>query len=372
MKRSPVQLALTFCLSRVCCRSFHSAQSDKPSKIHTYYIAADEVEWDYAPDGIDKMMGMGFDGWGKMFMERGPHSIGRVYRKAVYREYTDASFSTLKQRAPEWQHLGILGPVLRAEVGDTIKVIFRNNATRPYSMHPHGVFYAKESEGSVYERRLDGRRRRQIPSFPRDRLTPMFGRCRIEPVPDRPMAVRSSGSYHSHVDEQRDVNSGLVGPIIITARGMSGSRWPPQGCGPRIRQPVSCLQRKRQLVSRPQYSDIHIRSKRGRQAGRQARWIRTVHFPLSVPASAVPTCARPSTATCMATGRYDHEERRTCSVVSRFSGRCRRWPYSALARKQRHLPWASHRRRAARAGGNGNSRHGPRQSGYLDVPLPRR
>ena len=48
-------------------------------------------------------------------------------------------------------HLGILGPVLPAEVGDTIKVVFKNNASRPYSIHPHGVFYAKDSEGAAYQ-----------------------------------------------------------------------------------------------------------------------------------------------------------------------------------------------------------------------------
>jgi manganese oxidase len=112
-----------------------SAAISAEHRVHTYYIAADEVEWDYARDGIDKMMGMKLEGWGKMFTERGSHSIGKVYRKAIYREYTGASFSTLKPRPTEWEHLGILGSVLRAEVGDTIRVVFRNNATRPYSMH---------------------------------------------------------------------------------------------------------------------------------------------------------------------------------------------------------------------------------------------
>ena len=116
-------------------------------KTRSYYIAVDEVDWDYGPDGVNKMMGMNFDGYAATFMQSGPHSIGKVYRKAIYREYTDASFTQLKLRAPEWEHLGILGPVLRAEVGDTIRVVFRNNATRPYSMHPHGVFYEKASEG---------------------------------------------------------------------------------------------------------------------------------------------------------------------------------------------------------------------------------
>jgi FtsP/CotA-like multicopper oxidase with cupredoxin domain len=40
---------------------------------------------------------------------------------------------------------------LRGEVGDTIRVVFKNNATHPYSLHPHGVFYNKSSEGALYE-----------------------------------------------------------------------------------------------------------------------------------------------------------------------------------------------------------------------------
>ena len=116
----------------------------------TYYVAADEVQWDYAPSGRDEAMGMDFDSIAKGFTETSANHIGRVYKKAVYHEYTDATFSHLKPRAPQDQYLGILGPILHAEVGDTIKVIFKNNATHPYSMHPHGVLYLKDSEGSDY------------------------------------------------------------------------------------------------------------------------------------------------------------------------------------------------------------------------------
>ena len=119
--------------------------------VHTYYVAADEVDWNYIPQGIDQAMGMEFTGYSKVFTERGPHRIGSTYRKALYREYTDETFTTLKSRPPEWAHLGILGPVLRAEVGDTIRVVFKNNATHPFTMHPHGVFYAKNSEGAGYD-----------------------------------------------------------------------------------------------------------------------------------------------------------------------------------------------------------------------------
>lgn len=46
---------------------------------------------------------------------------------------------------PAW--LGFLGPVLKAEVGDIILIHLKNFATRPYTIHPHGVFYEKDSEG---------------------------------------------------------------------------------------------------------------------------------------------------------------------------------------------------------------------------------
>jgi manganese oxidase len=72
------------------------------------------------------------------------------FNGAAYREYTDATFTTIKPRAAQDAYLGIVGPILYAEVGDTIKVVFKNNATHPYGMHPHGVRYEKDSEGANY------------------------------------------------------------------------------------------------------------------------------------------------------------------------------------------------------------------------------
>ena len=56
-----------------------------------------------------------FDDTANVFVRPGPQRIGSVYRKALYREYTDGTFSTLKPRPQEWQHLGLLGPLIRAE-----------------------------------------------------------------------------------------------------------------------------------------------------------------------------------------------------------------------------------------------------------------
>lgn len=45
------------------------------------------------------------------------------------------------------QWLGMLGPILRAEVGDTLRVVFKNMASHNYSIHPHGLRYTKPNEG---------------------------------------------------------------------------------------------------------------------------------------------------------------------------------------------------------------------------------
>lgn len=72
------------------------------------------------------------------YTKSGETRIGRKYTKVFYREYTDETFSK-KKNHPDY--LGFLGPILRAEVGETVEVVFKNMARRNYSVHPHGVFY---------------------------------------------------------------------------------------------------------------------------------------------------------------------------------------------------------------------------------------
>lgn len=194
------------------------AQPNHAPNVRTYYVAADEVAWNYTPDGRDTAMGQSFDDFQKNYVESGPHKIGSIYKKAVYREYTDATFTTLKPRPPEEHYLGLVGPILRGEVGDTIKVIFKNQASRPYSMHPHGVFYEKNSEGSPYN---DGTSPTEntggaVPPGATHEYTWKIPE-RAGPGPNDPSSV--GWLYHSHSDEMRDVSSGLMGAIIVTARG---------------------------------------------------------------------------------------------------------------------------------------------------------
>ena len=125
-------------------------------RVRVHFIAAEEIDWDYTPLGRDEAMGHPFGEFEKNYVEAGPHRIGRIYKKVVYREYTDAKFNRLLTRSADEQYLGILGPVLYGEVADTIKIFFKNNASRPFSMHSHGVLYQKNSEGSGHNDGTDG------------------------------------------------------------------------------------------------------------------------------------------------------------------------------------------------------------------------
>ena len=190
-------------------------------RVRTYYVAADEVDWTYIPARADRALTGKPDDYANLPGSQGtldPNAT--TYRKARFQEYTDSTFRVLKPAGERWAHLGSLGPLLRAEVGDTIRVVFRNHATRSYSMHPHGVLYGKDSEGTSY---IDG-------SSGADRLDDSVapGRSHVYtwPVPERAGPAAGDGSsafwlYHSHVDEGKDINSGLIGPIIVTRRGMA-------------------------------------------------------------------------------------------------------------------------------------------------------
>jgi len=189
-----------------------------PGKERDYFIAADEVQWNYAPMGMNEITGKPFDDVADTYVKAGPDRIGSTYTKCLYRGYTDATFKTQIKRAPQDAYLGLLGPVIRAEVGDTIKVTFKNNCSFPASIHPHGVFYGKDSEGAPYNDGTSG-------ADKADDAVPTGGTHVYNwQVPERAGPGPNDGSsvmwmYHSHTDEVLDTYSGLMGPIEITAKG---------------------------------------------------------------------------------------------------------------------------------------------------------
>jgi hypothetical protein len=167
--------------------------------VRTYYIAAEDVSWDYAPSGNDLVDGTPIPA---------PWTNRTIWSKSRYIEYTDATFSKRKQQ-PEW--LGILGPVIRATVGDTILVHFLNRSQNSHGIHPHGLRYDKDNEGARYVRSGLGA---EIP--PGGRFTYRWlADAGSGPGPGDPSSV--VWWYHPHVEPGRETNSGLLGPIIVTA-----------------------------------------------------------------------------------------------------------------------------------------------------------
>jgi len=210
-------VGLIFCAAAVY---VHAAASQHTGKTRIYYVAADEVTWNYAPSGRDEAMGMSFDAIARSFTQSGPHQIGSVYKKAIYREYTDATFTKLKMRPPGEAYLGLVGPILRGEVGDTIQVVFKNNASHPFGMHPHGVVYKKDSEGADYNDGTSGADKTDgcVPPGATHIYTWKIA-DQSGPGPNDPSSI--FWLYHSHCDELRDVASGLFGFIVVTRRGMA-------------------------------------------------------------------------------------------------------------------------------------------------------
>lgn len=200
------------------------------SKTRTYYIAAEDVLWDYAPSyPLNTMSGEEFSEDQKVFVDGEPDDrIGRRYWKALYRAYTDETFTAPKPRPAGWEHLGALGPTIRASVGDTIVVVFKNNtADKTLSVHPHGLFYGKASEGTPYNDETSDDDKAD------DAVPPGATHTYVWEIPERAGPGRGDPSsivwmYHSHVDEPADTNAGLVGPIVITGRGMARADGSPR------------------------------------------------------------------------------------------------------------------------------------------------
>ena len=195
-------------------------------RTRTYFVAADEVTWDYLPGGRDEIAGRPYIDTA-FFSGAKPRPVSTKYRKVLYREYSDSGFQSLKTRSPEWEHLGFLGPVMHAVVGDTIRVVFRNNGHRAFSMHPHGVFYEKSSEGVPYNNGSSGRDKLD------DSVPPGATYTYVSSVPARAGPGPMDGSsvmwmYHSHVNEVRDIDAGLMGVIIVTSRKMARENGTPK------------------------------------------------------------------------------------------------------------------------------------------------
>jgi manganese oxidase len=189
----------------------------------TYWIAAEDAKWDFAPTGKNQVHCM---------EAPAPCALPSPYDKAHtapmvrYIEYTNGSFSDRKPQ-PSW--LGIMGPILRAEVGDIVTVHFCNHAKgASYGMHPHGLRYTKPNEGAFYYGAA-----RHTPPGDGAAIAPgdCFDYRWIADDDSGPAAGDVSSKvwwYHSHVHESLDTNLGLLGPVIVTRKGSAKANGAPK------------------------------------------------------------------------------------------------------------------------------------------------
>ncbi|XP_053771766.1 coagulation factor V isoform X2 [Desmodus rotundus] len=173
-----------------------------------YYIAAEEISWDYSKSAQREMDDDDNDDVPE----------GTIYKKVVFRKYLDSTFTKRDPRGEYEEHLGILGPVIRAEVDDVIQVRFKNLASRPYSLHAHGLSYEKSSEGKTYEDDSPEWFKEDNAIQPNRSYTYVWhatGRS----GPENPGSACRAWAYYSAVNTEKDIHSGLIGPLLICRKG---------------------------------------------------------------------------------------------------------------------------------------------------------
>ncbi|OXB83332.1 UNVERIFIED_CONTAM: hypothetical protein H355_001769 [Colinus virginianus] len=202
-------LTVRDCGDREVKKSRLSLKERRMVKNWEYFIAAEEVVWDYAPtipDSLDKR-------YKAQHLDNYSNLIGKKYKKAIFRQYTDGSF-TKRLENPRPKETGILGPIIRAQINDKVKIVFKNKASRPYSMYFHGVTLSKNAEGADYPQDPSGNATQSKGIQPGNTYTYEWQIAKTD-QPTAQDAQCITRLYHSAVDTERDIASGLIGPLLI-------------------------------------------------------------------------------------------------------------------------------------------------------------
>ena len=177
-----------------------------------YWIAAVPVVWNIAPNGHDALamnmpMSGPMPGMTGMAMPGALPTTQTVVHTVVYRRYSANWKKPLPNADPSSADGQLIpGPLIRARVGDHLRIHFKNMDTlrrAPHSMHFHGVTYEPASDGAY------------IPGFSGRGGDVPFGRSftyRLTAGPD------SAGvwPYHDHSPSMMDsIGGGMFGMLSI-------------------------------------------------------------------------------------------------------------------------------------------------------------
>lgn len=153
-----------------------------------YWIAAETMKWNIVPTHRDQMTNQKVKYGKTSFSAYGyrPYSAG--FKKAL---------------GPAT----VPGPLIEAEVGDTVVVHFRNKLKAPVTMHPHGIFYANEMDGAYKGKWTDPG------GFVQTNRTFTY-------VWEAQEGTEGSWFYHDHGPmDPLPVFKGLFGPLVVRAKG---------------------------------------------------------------------------------------------------------------------------------------------------------
>ena len=177
---------------------FALAAAPAAARVRDYWVAAVPTDWNVVPNGRDAIEGM----------EVSP--ADSVFPTVVYRRYS-RRWRRPVPNAPRSSDGGLLvpGPLIRARVGDRLRVHFKNADTlrrAPHSMHFHGVHYRPSSDGAY----LPGFSGRDAAVKPGHTYT-----YRLTAGPDS-MGV---WPYHDHSQSMGDsIAGGMFGMLSILGR----------------------------------------------------------------------------------------------------------------------------------------------------------
>ncbi|XP_077589064.1 coagulation factor VIII [Stigmatopora nigra] len=173
-----------------------------------YYIAAEEMDWDY---GVKKATHLIKPGEKR----RGMRKFLAAYKKVVFREYPNEDFLKASPRGELEEHLGIMGPFIKAEINEHLTVVFKNKASRPYSFHLQGVYDRTEGAGmaQIYAQPAPV----GVPGepVPPGEVRTYNWRIRNMQGPTDAEFLCKAGAYYSTVDKEKDLHSGLIGTLLV-------------------------------------------------------------------------------------------------------------------------------------------------------------
>ncbi|XP_049728341.1 coagulation factor VIII isoform X3 [Elephas maximus indicus] len=177
----------------------------KHPKTWIHYIAADEEDWDYAPAVLPSTD----RSYKSQYLNNDTQRIGKKYKKVRFIAYTDETFQT--REAIQYES-GILGPLLYGEVGDTLLIIFKNQASRPYNIYPHGITNVSPLHSGRLPKGVKHLKDLQI--MPGE-IFKYKWTVTLEDGPTKSDPRCLTRYYSSFINLERDLASGLIGPLLI-------------------------------------------------------------------------------------------------------------------------------------------------------------